>query len=389
MITILFFQNEKKRNNFCLRSIVLFDLIFPNYIKGVKISLKKKEMDSFPRETRHRLHQLETTKDVDLVAKKFLCTQLPKFVDFRGVYPFISDDLEAIDFRAPGVLNDYAYFRHVDPKEFHQLLLLGGEENLKRAKQVPVFVDFCERVQPPKGKELVAFFIHGQLKKNLIDHVSELFDNDDEKRRLLKALRDYTVPETLQMGNELTETLGMLLADLILSTDNVLVEQGNNEQQEEEEESVEEEEEETMASSLPTSESKSWNEEEHWENPVLKAFKVEAGLSTQFPSKNAYKQMAISSLAAPGYSPPRFILGKFQSGNSLPPVEDRHVVASVLVEHAPTETIERIAHHSNVQSYYYRNKASHDENRGLVKAYLVEHAGNVSHEIIEELINIL
>lgn len=332
-------------------------------------------MDTFPGDTRHRLHRLETDEDVAHVSRKFICTQLPKFVDWKRVYHFLDDDLEAIAFRAPGVMDDYADFRHIDPTEFG---IIDSKQNLIRAKQVPVFEHYCEEIQPPAGKELGAFFAHGQIKKNLMDHVTHLDFPDPVAAA--KRIREYQVPKALG-GRELVETLGFLIRDLQVATDGVFVDQQTDEAVAPIQEEVEEDNSEEIQSGVEhVAEPEPWVEEDHWTNPVLEAFKLEAGLSTQFSSENTLKQVLVSSCARPGYLLPAKYLGKFQS-TTLPSTDH---LPEPLIDCAPTEVIRSICNHPALKRHFWETRLS--EGRQLVKSYLEAHPQAADDEVIASLV---
>jgi hypothetical protein len=58
-------------------------------------------MNEFARVTKHRSHFLQTKDDVDQLRRKMIATQVP---NYAAVYPYVSNDLPAIEFRAPGAI---------------------------------------------------------------------------------------------------------------------------------------------------------------------------------------------------------------------------------------------------------------------------------------------
>lgn len=325
-------------------------------------------METFARDTRHRPRQLESDEDVNRLVRKFLCTQVPTFVDWKLVYPFVSDDLESINFRAPNVLENYASLKTIEPKELQELL---GRNNLKLAKKVPIFVDYCEFVQPPIGKEVLTFFLHGQSKKNLMDHVTALgVDNPQEMCRRIKA---YQVPLILQ-GPEMIASLGLFLAEIAVDPPGVVVDMDKTEEDDPQEEDEDEEDEPVE---LPIEEPKEWKEEEHWENPILKAFKIEAGLSTQFSCKNVYKQMIC---AAANYPAPSHIMGKFQSE-----IPKHDGTPDALVDCLSSETVRQVTNHPECRAAYWQMKDRPTEARTLLKKIIADKKLQ-SAELVESLI---
>ena len=325
-------------------------------------------MNTFPFETRHRDHQMVTFEDTNHIALKFLTTQLPKFMDWERVYPFIANDLEAIKFRAPGILADFANFREVSPEELQSLL-----ESAKETK-IPIINDYCEKVKPPKGKEVLAFFIHGQCKKNLASHVEALTDDVKERQRLIKAIREYVPPEPLREG--MTSNVGLFLSNLKVNAPIII-------QEEEAEEDEEEEEEEDNVGDdlviLSTPDAKEWKEEEHWENPILAAFKADAGLSTQFSCSKAAKQILVKNCGSSSSVNDRSIMGKFQSEIPAADFHEEHYPPFHLVDSLPSETVEEIIKHPSAQRAYHSLLHKPKDNREWIKA-MIRVASNVPME---------
>ena len=312
-------------------------------------------MDTFPFETRHRSHQLETFEDQTLVTRKFLATQVPKFCDWRQIYPFVADDLSSIEFRAPGVLAEYANFREVEPKELRDLL-----QNAKPPKDVSVFTDYCEKVKPPAGKEVLAFFLHGQIKKNLAKHVQESLTEDTaEQQRLTKAIKEY-VPEAYN-----PQEVGLFVASLELHAPVIIEELAEEKETPKEEEDVGEEEGLVL---LATPKKKEWQEQEHWENPILKAFKIEAGLATHFSSAKAAKQILVENCSTEPVG--RHLMGKFQSTVPDADFVEEHYPPFALVDTLENEAIEAIVKHSSAQRVYHALLEKPKDNREWVKTMI-------------------
>lgn len=316
-------------------------------------------MNSFAKETRHREHQL------DEVPLKFICTQLPSFIDYKHVYPFIANDMESINFRAPGVLDTYANMRLFNPKLLSDLI--NSPDNLKVAQNVPLFKDFIEKVKPPKGKELSAFFSH---RKNLSDHVDALTEDFDERKRLFEAIKTYQVPKHMDMRQAVISIGTMLNEWEILGGEAPQ----DFPQEEEEEENLMESSDESPEINLPINDPSHLNDEDYWENPVLKAFKIDAGLSTRFSTDKTVKQILIRSCA------PNMVdhleLGKHQK--DVPAVREvsfEHFPTSY-IDHLPTETISKMVPYCD--SLYHGLTVKPVEGRELVKTYLTIHNPELS-----------
>lgn len=311
-------------------------------------------MELFCKETRHRAHE------IDEAPRKFICTQLPSFVDYALVFPFISNDLESINFRAPGILDSYANMRHVSPKLLGELI--SHPENLKKALKVPVFNDFVAKVQPPVGKELLAFF--APKKKNLLEHVESLTSNTDEQKRLFNVIQSYQIPSNLDMKQVIT-SLGNFLADMIIG------EHEEEEIEEEEPEKVEEEVELEKEIKLPIKDSTPMNETDYWENPVLKAFKIDAGLSTRFSSEKTVKQVLVSSCAP--HMNEHLELGKTQTEIPNVSIESIEHFPLSYFDHLPSETIGKIVSMDQCQELYHGLSVKPAEGRELVKTLFTLH----------------
>jgi hypothetical protein len=328
-------------------------------------------MKTFPYETRHRSHQLETFDDMDLVTRKFLATQIPKFLDWRQVYPFVSNDLTSVEFRAPGKLAQYANFKEIDPQELQALL-----SNAQKPKDVAVFEDYCQKVQPPLGKEVLAFFLHGQSAKNLAHHVETLLapNDKDEQRRLIKAIKEYVPAEALRA--DMTEQVGLYVADMRLQAPVIVAQE--DEEQEGEQSSVEDVDGEDSLVLLATPKKKAWQEEEHWENPVLKAFKAEAGLSTKFSSAKAAKQIVLKNCSN-GMPVGRHLMGKFQTKVPCADYVEAHYPPFSLVDSLEDEAVEAIVKHPTAQHVYHALMHKPSDNREWIKS-MIKAASNVPLE---------
>lgn len=320
-------------------------------------------MDEFARNTKHRSRQLETDEDMSLIVKKFLCTQVPTFVDYKTIYPFVANDLESINFRAPGVLSDYCNQRSIDPILL-QNILNNSEENLANANKMPIFNDYVERVGPPKGKEILAFFLHGQRKKNLESHINVMVDDFDERSRLYNEINNYSVPEHLNQ-RDIIQSLGSFMDEFKSNIYVSLEEKIESKAKENEKDYDEEVHAKKIQLSTPTQ--LEWNEQDHWENPVLKAFKIDAGLSTKFSCEKAYKQLLVSSCAPNHIELVSHLKGKYQ--NNIPRVNAD--IPIEYVDYISSDNIESIVQSEEAQNIYHGLTVKPKDNRELVKSLLL------------------
>lgn len=269
-------------------------------------------MESFFRATRHR-------HDDGLLERKFLCTQLP--IEWRSAYGMVSDDLAAIEFRAPGVMDTYATTPRMPPKVLKRMLV-----GMPVPKDAPVLVrDFAmHNPSVPKDKMMWAFFLCGR-KASLDEHL----EGDPDAAVIRQAVRAYKPPVAdLETAHE----LGQMVATMQINEE----EQEGEEEGEEEEEEGEEKEEEKAPKSLtsatvPVADVRDLDD--NWSNPVFQAFKAEAQLPTQFPTHKIMKQI----LLAPERHPA--VMGKHQL--VVPSVPDIGA-AFGLVDAAPEAAIREL-----------------------------------------------
>lgn len=296
-------ERSHKQNVSLLLFFILNSLVFKNNFLTKVIF---KSMQTFAVDTRQRLHLVETQEDANSITRKFLSTQLSNLVPVSKLYPFVGDDYDAVQFRAPGSLDTYAKYKHVPPAELDRLVT--NEHNYKYARDhVPAFEDFVETVKPPKDKEVYAFFVHGQIQKNLSDHVNYMTEDFHERQRLYNAIRDYKTP----MSAELVQTVGKFLQELQVGPAMIVAEEVDKPQKPQIKE--EEEEEETLTTRGVEIDSSHQQADDLWENPILKAFKVEAGLASQFCDVKASKQALVSMFAPLETHMLAKLMGRYQS----------------------------------------------------------------------------
>jgi hypothetical protein len=324
-------------------------------------------METFPSETKHRTHE-----PPEEIARKFLATQVPKFLDWKAVYQFVGDDMKTIDFRAPGVLQRYADYREIEPEYLAEVL-----------KGTPEFIkDYTEKVQPPKGKELYAYFVHGQRDKtNFLDHIELLAPGDlEEQKRLRDAIVSYKPEEdhTIQVGRyladlDVTATIQEPAAAAAAA--------------------AEEEEDEEAPVDISVDAAKPWDEREHWTNPVLKAFGIQAELPKSFSMRKLGTQLLAAS-CAPGVQLPPSELGRFQTTVPTPDFSSHtHENFPIhLIDYVPSENISALVKLPEVQAYArsLKDKLPKD-GRELVKSYLIRAHPTLGEgkEVSEDVINLL
>jgi len=120
---------------------------------------------------------------------------------------------------------------------------------------------------------------------------------------------------------------------------------------------------------LMTPEKKEWDETEHWENPILKAFKIEAGLATQFSSAKATKQILTKNCTA-GESIGRHLMGKFQQVIPDADFQEEHYPPFALVDALEDDKVEAIVKHSSAQQVYHALLHKPQDNREWIKTMI-------------------
>ena len=332
-------------------------------------------MDEFISATKHRDHQIETEDDIKHVAKKFLATQIPKFVPWQDVYPFVSDDMDSIEHRAPHVLANYAEFKHTNPAFLASLL-----EGVRVPTQSKIFQHYTNSIHPPPGKELIAFFAHGQLQKDLQGHVEHITEDISEQKRLVRAIREYTpLPinredAAVDIGNFLDE-LDLNIGQLDEHTERHSPSPTMPQQREmAEEEPV-----------LVHVDAKPWEEEASWRNDILNTFKVNHGLPAHFSSQKVAKQILLSGRNNKHSLTP--IMGKFQSKIDATNVCKDELVAMV-AEHLPDDNVKKICETQQAKTFYKSLKIDQrpTTNRDLLRLML---SPEQTFHLDKEIINLL
>ncbi len=322
-------------------------------------------MDEFIKDTKHRPHQLED------IERKFLCLQLPTFLDYRQVYPFVGDDLASIEFRAPGVLMDYANVRCIEPATLQKLV---GNTTMP-TEVPPLLASYVTHVNPPKGKEVLSFFLHGQRRKNLVDHVNLLTTDDNERKRIHGAIQSFQVPEHLSM-KDIVPSIGSMLRELAVDKREeaplplaekiapIARHAASDDDADEEERDI----------SLHIPVATPFVEQDHWDNPVLKQFKLDAGLSTRFSSEKTIKQVLVGTCA------PHLIdlldLGKSQTEVPVSASLPMHTIDTFplsYIDHVRDATIADICATPEAQSLYRGLQVKPKDSREWVKTLLVQY----------------
>lgn len=313
-------------------------------------------MESFIKDTRHRPHQVNET-----TPRKLLATQSPLFVSWERVYPYVSDDLASIHFRAPNVLHEYARYREMSPTLLSSLI----PDNYP----VPeAFETYVEHVKPPKGKELLALFLHGQQHKNLAAHVEHMVPNDlKEQQRIAAAIRSFATTQ------DLTAQVGILIRTMPIG--HVDPEQREKEEEKEPEATEETPDEDVrdvvLEAASPGAPSVPLKDSDHWENPVLKAYRLNAHLPTRFSVEKTVKQILVAT-AAP-HMADEAPLARHQE--SIGVAESGDVLD--FLNHITLEDVRRMVGTQEAQDLYRAMPVKPKDNREWLKTLIGIHQGTV------------
>lgn len=308
-------------------------------------------MEAFAKNTKHKSIEMETDADMEHIAKKFLVTQSPKFVNWKLVFPFVADDLSSINFRAPNVLENYANFKYVTPSFLDTLLVPVSEKFVNQNETLRHYVN---TIQPPKGKELYAFFAHSQINKSLVDHVEYMVpDNPEEQNRLLKAIRNYKSP--LKDHDNITN-VGNLIQSIqtnLTNAEKTIIEpvEQLEKKREEEQEPIEEK------SYVPHKPAASWNEEDSWRNSILRTFKTQNKLPTHYSSQKAIRMILFGDKSQ---------MGKYQTDINLQAVPDKYEFLWY-IDHVADDVILKITNSPEAMAFYRKLLDKPENSRELVK----------------------
>lgn len=310
-------------------------------------------LSHFAQATGHRIHRIETKAQVDQLRRKLVVTQSPLAVEH--VYPFVDEDYQAIEFRAPGVMASY----QVDPKYLETIM-----DSVELNKKAPGFHEakatldeFVDQVQPPVGKELYTFMSCSRNPHEKLKHF-------EDYPNLINRVKTYVA----QHANA-NQHVGQLIAAMTWPN----VEETLKEHQPLEEE--EEPKERLPADPLPLfkrndekkvlpieAEPKVWNEDEMREIPAIKQYKLDAGIRGRFPSDKVVTQMLVQSNAFP------HIMGKTQT--EVPTLEKLDEICFNMADYYPKDLVEAIVATDQAQDLYYALHDKPTDGRELVRTLL-------------------
>ena len=334
-------------------------------------------MQEFIQETKHRDHQVETDDDLKHVAKKFLCTQIPKFVPWQDVYPFVADDMNSIHHRAPHSLSNYAEFKHIDPTFLASLL---NGVSIPKVEST-MFKHYTNAIKPPPEKELLSFFAHGQLQKNIHSHVEHLTDDIVEQKRLIKAIREY-VPLQLDR-REMAIDVGNFLCALDVNIGQLETEE-RSQTPPPPTESLPKVDEDPVLTHVNA---KQWEEEPSWRNDILNSFKINHGLPAHFSSQKVSKQILLAE-RCPSKEMLKPLMGKFQDKIDLTTITEKTGLINIVVDHLPDDNVKKICETQQAKTFYKSLKIDQrpTANRDLIRLML---SPDQTFPLDKEIINLL
>lgn len=266
----------------------------------------------------------------DTLRKVLLATQLP---EVKQVYPFIASDWDSIQFRAPGVLENYK----MDPKELEKLL-----DHVIVSSYPAQLKEFAESVKAPPGKELLAFFAR-KYPDNALHLEGPVYHKIREYKGSFDPVEIGKWIQSIQWKEWETEPVAA-----VVPTPPTLPMV-------------------PMIPTLPISEPTPWVESDHRLNPTIVKYRREADLPGRFPVDKIAKQMVYQQLGKDVLP----YMGKQQT--HLPAIVplDPEVVSMVVDHLMTTEEIKELLDSQAVQDYIHKKRiVVIEDGRKLIKDYL-------------------
>jgi hypothetical protein len=325
-------------------------------------------LQEFVSETKHRPREYETDEDRNHITRKILATIVPKFVDWRQVYPFVDSDLNSINFRAPNALQNYATFKYLEPEWLDNVL-----SNAKYTSN-DTLSHYIDHIQPiPVGKELYMFFLHGQKQKNLSEHLNYLYGKDvnGEKTRMYNAINSYVPIYDEEMMHH---DIGTMLQNIECGSCG-----GGNKTKTTKPEKEKDDDLEDEKMNVENTLAKEWDSS--YKNPILETFRASNNLSALYPDQNIIKQLLISSvspsIATEVLAP---IMGKYQHSVHVTDHDPMDVIM-YYVDYIPNEQIQSLLNLPQVKSFYNVCKKKPATDRELIKWMIQAHMPKYKHTV--------
>lgn len=256
----------------------------------------RQTLQEFAYSTGHRDYEVDEPRHVALLARKFLATQAPIVDDFKRVYPYVSDDLERLEFRAKANRTPTDWSRSVRVGlPVYQYLC--SEATLPKG----VYSHFAAHLGPQHEKDApLLFFMHGARNKNLDALLSELYEGKMSERQiqaLYHHIRDYRVPEqedAHQVAREVGTAIATMALPRIEQLGEVFITADLDEETEKEVQVATQAAPMKLATTTPTK-----HELRLQDNPILKEYRHRAGLPLHFSPDKVLRQIVVSCLVAP------------------------------------------------------------------------------------------
>lgn len=313
----------------------------------------------FAQDTRHRDRHLQQDKQIHALIRKLLVTQVGHMASWKQVYPFVANDMEAIEFRAPGSLELYSQRDHHLPIEFFQALF-KDTTNVENS----LLDEFQSKTQCPIEDRLVLYFMGPHAKAETLE---KLYKGDEflrKRRELAKSIESFQ-SELVETGNEneLIIQLGTLINDIELPTEIYIVaieensKNKNNSVAKDVTTPSGEKEEPLKVVNFKTEQPKDHEEWQKDVNPILREYRKQQQVGAFFPVHHLARQCLILAAAPHATHQLQEHLGKRQYVEKLalprqmaPNTNEWQTVLG-FVDTLPTETVQKLVHTNQVQDY--------------------------------------
>jgi len=170
------------------------------------------ELLTFAAKTRHKPSEYKMVGAYQHILKKLLATQSPnKLVEWKKVYNYVSNDIDRINFRSPGVLEQYSQQVTLPLHVFTNIFKYVEYQ----PKKCHLLDDFVEKVNPPAGSEHALFFANNSYQRSdFMDELSQLWCDDDHAKT--DALYDKLVSYRFD-GPNAARQLGEMIAGFVFN----------------------------------------------------------------------------------------------------------------------------------------------------------------------------
>jgi len=318
----------------------------------------EKTLNDFTKKTRHKPLELEIDNHQQHILKKLLATQIPSSSHWRNVYNHISNDIDRIEFRSPGILKNYANNTIIPLNFFIKVF----ENHNYYPNKNHIIDDFVDKVSPPKGLEYALFFAKNSSTnhKNFIPTLIQFYNDD---RKLTNELYDSLINYKIDLSQkeeqyEISELINNFDFSKLLKNININTCVDNDNDNNNDNNKIIQKK---FVFATPTKKQKQWtqNDERNFrQNENVRKLKQEYDLPTQHPSFDIVNDLLIN--------------GNKEFYN--------------IVQFYPNRLIDKIIQTSQAKEFYYTKIFDKITKREFVKKMfeMETPSNNVAYEIINE-----